>query len=43
MTPEAAHKLASFGIISLGDMALIDEHWHAGFEAARVPTNDVEG
>jgi hypothetical protein len=43
MTPGAATRLASFGIISVADMALIDEHWHAGREATRVPANDVEG
>jgi hypothetical protein len=43
MTPDAAMKLASFGIISLSDMALVDEHWHAGRESHRMPHNDVEG
>jgi hypothetical protein len=43
MTPEAASRLASYGIISVADMALIDEHWHAGRESPRIPANDVEG
>jgi hypothetical protein len=43
MTPDAAMKLASFGIISLSDMALSNEMWHAGRESHRMPHNDVEG
>lgn len=43
MTPDAAMKLASFGIISVADMSLNNEHWNAGRESHRVPHNDAEG
>lgn len=42
MSPDAAMKLASFGIISLSDMALHNEHWNAGRESHRAPHNDCE-
>lgn len=42
-TPEAASKLASFGIIAMSDMALDDESADAGLESPRVPLLDVEG
>lgn len=43
MTPEAATKLASFGIIALSDMALDNESWNAGRESDRAPKLDCEG
>lgn len=42
MSPDAALKLASFGIIALSDMALHNEHWNAGRESSRAPNNDCE-
>lgn len=42
-TPEAAHKLASFGVIALSDMVLSDEHEEALLQSKAVPINDSEG
>lgn len=44
MTPEAAHKLAPFGLVPIGDTigAYGDEITCALFEAPRAPTDDVE-
>ena len=41
--PEAAGKLASFGIIPLTDTILHDEVAHALLEAPRAPTDDASG
>lgn len=41
--PEAAQKLASFGIIALSDMVLYDESEMALKEAKSIPIDDVEG
>ena len=43
MTPEAAHKLATLGVVSLTDIVMSDEHRHAAATAPRAPINDVEG
>lgn len=42
-TPEAAQKLASYGIISLSDMVLYDETEDALLKSSPMPTDDVEG
>lgn len=41
-TPEAAFRLAPFGVFSLTDLALDNEVMHALKEAPRAPINDVE-
>lgn len=41
--PEAATKLAAFGIIPLTDTVRHDEIGHALFEAPRAPTDDASG
>src|SRR5688500_15096981 len=41
-TPEAAYKLAAFGIIPLSDMVLDDEIEGAMYESKAVPTDDAE-
>lgn len=42
MTPEAAHKLAPFGLVPVDDALTLGETACALFEAPRTPTNDVE-
>lgn len=42
-TPEAAHKLAAFGIIAVSDAVRSNEHQQALAEAKAVMNNDVEG
>lgn len=42
-TPEALQRLVPFGIIPVSDIAFDNESMHAGLEAPRMPTNDVEG
>jgi len=42
-TPEAAQKLAPFGIIDFGSILTSPEHAHAYATAPRAPINDVEG
>jgi hypothetical protein len=42
-TPEAAHRLAAFGVISLVDLALDDEVASAYRESNAVPIDDSEG
>jgi hypothetical protein len=42
-TPQAAHKLAAFGIIPLLDMVLSNETEHALLESKAIPTDDAEG
>jgi hypothetical protein len=42
-TPEAAKKLAAFGVIALTDMVLSEEHAQAMLESSPVPANDAEG
>jgi len=42
-TPEALQKLVPFGIIPVTDIVFDQESEHAGLEAGRAPTNDVEG
>jgi len=41
--PEAAQKLASYGIIPLTDTVRHDEVSHALLESPRAPSDDVEG
>lgn len=41
-TPEAAHKLAPFGLVPIGDTLFQDEIAQALYEAPRAPTDDVE-
>jgi hypothetical protein len=41
-TPEAAHKLAAFGIVTLSDNVFSDEHEHAQMTADRLPTNEIQ-
>lgn len=41
-TPEAAHKLAPFGIVHVGPTTYEDEIADALFEAPRAPRNDSE-
>lgn len=42
-TPEALQKLVPFGIIPVSDIVFDEESEHAGLEAHRAPTDDVEG
>lgn len=42
-TPEAAHKFAAFGIISIIDLAVDQEVAAALKESSPIPTDDVEG
>ena len=42
MTPEAANKLAPFGLVAINDALLDNDIACALFEAPRAPTNDVE-
>jgi hypothetical protein len=42
VTPEALQRLVPFGIIPVSDIAFDNESEHAGLEAPRAPTNDVE-
>lgn len=37
VTPEAAHRLAAFGLIPISDMALSEEHARALWESSPVP------
>ena len=41
-TPEAAHKLAAYGIIDIGDAIVSAEHSAALFESRPIPTDDSE-
>ena len=41
LTAEAAHKLAPYGLVPVGD-ALLEETQQALFEAPRAPVDDVE-
>lgn len=41
-TPDAAIKLASYGVIAMGDGAVSDDHYFALLESKPVPINDVE-
>ena len=41
-TPEALQKLVPFGIIPVSDIVFDNESMHAGLEAPRMPTDDVE-
>jgi hypothetical protein len=43
MTPEAANKLAAYGVIPIADMVLSNEHEMALFESKAIPVNDAEG
>jgi len=43
MTPEAANRLAAFGIIPVSDMVLSEEHEAALRESNSMPTDDAEG
>lgn len=43
LTPEAAQKLATYGIIDFTGLVLDNELAHAYAEAPRAPLNDVEG
>lgn len=43
LTPEAAYRLAAFGVISIGDLVLDDEIAAAYKESSPVPKNDAEG
>lgn len=43
VTPEAASKLSTYGIIPIGPTPYEDEVAAALFEAPRAPTNDVDG
>jgi len=40
-TPEAAEKLAPYGIVPVSDIVLSDEHEHAAKQAPRAPVNDA--
>lgn len=42
-TPEAAYKLAAFGIVSVSDNIFSEEHESAQKEAPRLMKDDVEG
>lgn len=42
-TPEAAHRMAPFGIIDFGSILSDAEMAHAYATAGRAPNNDVEG
>jgi len=43
-TPEAAKKLASFGIIDLEQLGSFDQEFaHAYAESSPIPTDDAEG
>jgi hypothetical protein len=42
MTPEAAHKLAAFGLIPISDMVLNEEVASALMESHPVPSSEVE-
>lgn len=42
-TPEAAFKLAAYGIISLSDLLVDDEVAVALMESSAVPKDDAEG
>lgn len=42
MTPEAAKRLAAFGVISMIDAVLSDEINHALFESSAIPVDDCE-
>ena len=42
-TPEAAQKLASYGVIDLSDTILTDEHSDALMESSPIPVDDAEG
>jgi hypothetical protein len=42
-TPDAAFKLAPFGIVPVSDAVLSPEHEHALLTAPRAPLNDCEG
>jgi hypothetical protein len=42
MTPEAAHKLAAFGVLPLSDSAIDAEIQRALYESKPIPTNDSE-
>ena len=41
-TPEALQRLVPFGIIPVSDLVFDNESEHAGLEATRMPTDDVE-
>lgn len=43
VTPEAALRLSTYGIIALTDIVMSEEHERAAREAGRKPLNDVEG
>lgn len=42
MTPEAANRLAAFGVISMIDAVLSDEINHALFESSPIPIDDCQ-
>jgi len=42
MTPEAAHKLAAFGIIPITDMVTDNEVEYALMESSAIPTEDAQ-
>jgi hypothetical protein len=42
LTPEAAHRLAAYGIAPVGDMVFSEEHARACLESNPVPTDSVE-
>lgn len=42
-TPEAAHKLAAFGLVSLVDLVIDEEVADALAKSSAVPTDDAEG
>jgi len=42
ITPEAAHRLAAYGIAPIGDMVFSDEHAKACLESSSLPTDNVE-
>lgn len=42
LTPEAAFRLAAYGISAVGDMVFDDEVAQAALEAPRAPVDDVE-
>ncbi len=42
-TPEATERLASYGIINLGDTITSPEHEVALLDSTPIPTDDVEG
>lgn len=43
MTPEAAKKLAAYGLIPVGDMIMSEEHEEALLESKPIPIDDAEG